>query len=93
VVWVDGQYFNLSEDMENEDSDEQSKFRVTFEYEMPLEKEAIDQIRNEANNSDIIKNGTTYSINNIDGYVNALRLKESIEAIIKVPARIEELTK
>ncbi len=93
VVWVDGQYFNLSEALESEESEENSKFRVTFESEEPLSKDAITQIRTEANNSDIIKSGSTYSISNIDGYVNALRLKESIEAIVKVPVRIEELSK
>jgi hypothetical protein len=88
VVWVDGQYFNLSEDMESDS--ENHKYRIVIESEEPLSEEHISEIKSAAVGSDIIKIGNNYTISNIDGYLNALRLKESIEATIKLPARIEE---
>ncbi len=90
VVWVDGQYFNLSEDMENDNDDENRKYQIVITSEEPLSEEHISEIKSSAAGSDIIKIGNNYTISNIDGYLNALRLKESIEAIVKLPARIEE---
>ena len=90
VVWVDGQYFNLSEDMENDNDDENRKYQIVITSEEPLSEEHISEIKSSAAGSDIIKIGNNYTISNIDGYLNALRLKESVEAIVKLPARIEE---
>ncbi|MBP3425533.1 MAG: hypothetical protein J6K81_02275 [Rikenellaceae bacterium] len=91
VVWVDGQYFNLSEEDDNEE--ESRRFRVIIDSAEPLSEELVRQIKIDTNNADIVKIGDTYSIDNIEGYINALRLKESIEAVGKIPARIEEIGK
>jgi hypothetical protein len=53
----------------------------------------VRQIKESTNNADIVKMGNSYSIDNIEGNLNALRLKESIEAVGKIPARIEEIGK
>lgn len=91
VVWVDGQYFNLSEEADNEE--ESRRFRVIVDSAEPLSDELVRQIKIETDNADIVKIGDSYSIDNIEGYINALRLKESIEAVGKIPARIEEIGK
>lgn len=91
VVWVDGQYFNLSE--EGDDENEIRRFRIIIDSEEPLSDELVAQIKADTNGADIVKIGNSYSIDNIEGYLNALRLKESIEAVGKMPARIEEIEK
>ncbi|MBO7169081.1 MAG: hypothetical protein J6V43_03285, partial [Rikenellaceae bacterium] len=91
VVWVDGQYFNLSEEADNEE--ESRRFRIVIDSEEPLSEELVRQIKESTNNADIVKMGNSYSIDNIEGNLNALRLKESIEAVGKIPARIEEIGK
>jgi hypothetical protein len=64
-----------------------------IDSEEPLSEELVRQIKESTNNADIVKMGNSYSIDNIEGYLNALRLKESIEAVGKIPARIEEIGK
>ena len=90
VVWVDGQYFNLSEESDNEEESSR-RFRIVIDSEEPLSEELVRQIKESTNNADIVKMGNSYSIDNIEGNLNALRLKESIEAVGKIPARIEEI--
>lgn len=93
VVWVDGQYFNLSEEMDAEEGEESRRYRIIIESEEPLGEESLDQIKSATGGSDIVKIGNTYTIDNIEGYLNALRLKENIEAVCKIPARIDEIVK
>jgi hypothetical protein len=64
-----------------------------IDSEEPLSEELVRQIKESTNNADIVKMGNSYSIDNIEGNLNALRLKESIEAVGKIPARIEEIGK
>ena len=89
VVWVDGQYFNLSEEADNEE--ESRRFRIVIDSEEPLSEELVRLIKESTNNADIVKMGNSYSIDNIEGNLNALRIKEGIEAVGKIPARIEEI--